>query len=113
MAVASVFIGSVLGEYEMRGLVPILAGGVVGLLLGETTVVLGRWRGPAAAVVAAAGGALSLLLAGWIDSTQGVEPYPAMAAIGAVLGAAVAAARVLPQRHPAASARDAGGHRPS
>lgn len=92
------FIGLVLGEYEMQGAVPLVAGAVVGLLLSEAIVAIGRWPGPAGAAVAAAGAAGCLLLAGWIDSTQGVEPYPVLAAVGAAIGAVVAAARVTRRR---------------
>jgi len=100
----AVFIGFVLGEYEMQGAVPLVAGAVVGLLLSEVVVAMGRWRGPAGAAVAAAGSAGCLLLAGWVDSTQGVEPYPVLAAAGAGIGAAVAAIRVAPLRTPSPGA---------
>lgn len=96
VVVASALIALILGEYEMKGAVPLIAGAVVGLLLSEAVVGVGRWRGPAAAAAAGSGGAVSLLLAGWIDSTQGVEPYPVFAAVGAVVAAAVAVARALP-----------------
>ena len=94
---ASALIALILGEYEMTGAVPLIAGAVVGLLLAEAVVGVGRWRGPAAAAAAGSGGAASLLVAGWIDSTQGVEPYPVLAALGAAVATAVAVARALPQ----------------
>lgn len=89
----AVLVALILGEYELVGVVPLVAGVVVGLLLGEAVVGIARWRGGAAAAVAAALAAGSLAWAGWIDSSQGLEPYPALAAVGAVLAAAVAGVR--------------------
>lgn len=86
-------IAFILGEYEMAGIVPIVAGAVVGLLLGEVMVGIARWRGPVAAVVVGALAAASLLLAGWIDSSQGVESYPTMAGVGAAAAGLVAVVR--------------------
>lgn len=91
--VGAALISFILGEYELVGLVPIVAGPVVGLLLGEAVVGIGRWRGPGAAALAAALAAASLLGAGWIDSNEGLEPYPVLAAVGAALAAAVAGGR--------------------
>jgi hypothetical protein len=92
------FIALVLGEYELVGFVPLAAGVVVGLLVGEAVSGVGRWRGPVAAGVAAALAAASLLGAGWIDSSEGLETFPTLAAVGAALAAAVSVARVAPRR---------------
>lgn len=83
----------ILGEYEMVGIVPIVAGAVIGLLLSEVVVGIARWRGPVAAVVVGAIAAASLLLAGWIDSSQGVESFPTMAGVGAGVAFLVVAVR--------------------
>ncbi|MEX2659213.1 MAG: hypothetical protein WD232_05930 [Acidimicrobiales bacterium] len=83
----------ILGEYEMVGIVPVMAGVVVGLLLSEVVVGIARWWGPVAAVLVGTLAVASLILAGWIDSSQGVEPYPTMAGVGAAVAAVVAVAR--------------------
>jgi len=92
-ALGALLAAFILGEYELVGLVPLVAGAVVGLLVGEAVVGIARWRGPVAAVLAAILAAGSLLWAGWIDSSEGLEPYPALAAVGALLAAASAGAR--------------------
>ena len=95
----------ILGEYEFGTLVAVVAGVGVGLVIGEVFDSLGRWRGPLPATIAAllAGG--SLAWGAWIDSGQGLEPYPPMAWLAVALGVVTGAARVAPRRrkHPAST----------
>ncbi len=84
----------ILGEYEFEGWLPVVAGPVVGLLVAETVVTVGRWRDPAIAVFCASASALSLVWAGHIDA--GVEDVTSLVWVAAVLGAVTAYLRVQP-----------------
>jgi hypothetical protein len=86
----------VLGEYEFEGWLPFFAGPVVGLLVAEMVVTIGRWRDPAVAVFCAAATALSLVWAGRIDAGAGVEDVKPLVWVAAVLGAVTAYLRVQP-----------------
>ncbi len=97
-ALGALLAAFILGEYEMVGLVPLVAGAVVGLLVGEAVVGIALWRGPVATVLAATLAAGSLLWAGWIDSSEGLEPYPVLAAVGALLAAVSGGARAWGRR---------------
>jgi hypothetical protein len=64
----------VLGEYQFEGFLPLGAGLLFGLVVGEVVVEVGRRRTwPVGAVAAALVGA-GLLWAGWIASGDGLEP---------------------------------------
>lgn len=95
-AAAAVLAALILGEYEYVGYVPVAAGLIVGLLVAEVVVSLGRWRAWPAAGLAAVLGAGAVVWGGWITSGQGLEPYPASAWAGAALAAAAAAVRARP-----------------
>lgn len=97
----------ILGEYEFRGvLVPVGGGVSVGYAVAATLGATGRWRGWVPGVVAALLAASSLLGAGWIDSDEGVEAYPPRAIAAAVLAMATAGTVVgrRPGRTPRGSA---------
>lgn len=83
----------VLGEYELQGLLPVGAGLLLGLLLGEVVVSVGRSRTVLVAVVAAVLAAAGMGWAGWIDSAQGLEPVKAGAWVGAAVAAVAAGLR--------------------
>lgn len=96
LALAASALGAlILGEYEFQGWMPLVAGPVFGLVVAELALAVARRSWPLAGVVAAAAGA-GLLWAGWIDSSEGVEPYPALALVAAGLGAVVAVVRARP-----------------
>lgn len=97
-AAAAVLTAFVLGEYELTPVVAVVAGLVVGFGLAELLTAAGRWRGVVPAVVAAALTVVAILWAGWIDSGEGVEPYPSPAYLGAAVGAATAAVKARPRR---------------
>ena len=92
-AAVAALAANVLGEYELTPLTALVSGLVIGFGLAELVVVVGRRTGVVQAVVVAALTVGALLWAGWIDSDEGVEPYPATAWVGAGVGAVVAAVR--------------------
>lgn len=89
-----------LGEYEFTGFLPVAAGLGAGLAVGQV-LAMARWRGLAPAATAALLAGASLAWAGWIDSSQGLDPYPRLAWPAVAIGAATAAVSVAPgRRHP-------------
>ncbi len=84
----------ILGEYEFTGLLPFLAGPLFGLVIGEVVVGVGRDRSAVVALLGAATGFGGIVWAGWIDSSQGVEPVKALVWVAAVLAAITAGARI-------------------
>lgn len=84
----------ILGEYEFAGLLPFVAGPLFGLVIGEVVVGVGRDRSPGVALIGAAIGFGGIVWAGWIDSSQGVEPVKGLVWAAAVLAAATAGVRV-------------------
>ena len=104
LAAAAAGLGAlILGEYEFTGSLPWVAGLLFGLLIGELVVAVGRSRHLAVAVVAAALAFGGIAWAGWIDSTQGLEPVKGLVWVSASLAAGTALLRVagLPSRRPA------------
>jgi len=84
----------ILGEYEFTGTLPWVAGVLFGLVIGEVVVSVGRSRHAGVAVVSAVLSFVGIAWAGWIDSTEGVEPVKALAWVSAVLAAGTAFVRV-------------------
>lgn len=95
-AAVSAFGALIVGEYEFDGLLPVLAGLVLGLLVSEAVTLGGQWRGWAPAGIAGVLAAAGILWGGWIDSGEGLEGYPVLAWVGAATAAAVALVRVRP-----------------
>ncbi len=83
----------IVGEYELEGVIPVLAGLVLGVLVSEAVALGGQWRGWVPAGVAGALAAAGMLWGGWIDSGEGLEPFPALAWLGASVAALTAGAR--------------------
>jgi hypothetical protein len=98
----------ILGEYEFTGSLPWVAGPLFGLVIGEVVVSVGKSRHPVVGAVAAALAFAGIAWAGWIDSTEGVEPIKGLVWVSAALAAATAFLRTagVPGRRRAAS--DAG-----
>ena len=92
-AVAASLGAQILGEYELRGTLPFVAGPLVGLVVAEVVVAAGGRRGALMASVSASLASLGLLWAGWIDSDEGVEPLPDLVWVAIGLGALTAAWR--------------------
>ena len=84
----------ILGEYEFQGTLPWIAGPLFGLVIGEVVVSVGRSHHGAVAAVAAALAFGGIAWAGWIDSTQGVEPVKSLVWVSAVLAAGATFLRV-------------------
>jgi hypothetical protein len=93
----------ILGEYEFQGTLPWIAGLLFGLVVGEVVVSVGRSRHVAVAAVVALLSFAGIAWAGWIDSTQGVEPVKRVVWLSAALAALTGFVRVAgpPRRKPA------------
>ena len=83
----------VLGEYELVGLTPFVAGPLFGLAVAEAVTWASGSRGPVAGITAAVLGAAGMVWAGWIDSGEGIDPMPVLVWPGAVLAALTGAWR--------------------
>lgn len=84
----------ILGEYEFRGSLPFVAGPLFGLVIGEIVVGVGRARSLVAGSIAAGAAFAGIVWAGWIDSSEGVEPVKALVWVAAPLAAAAAMLRI-------------------
>lgn len=104
-AAATAALGAlILGEYEFSGSLPFVAGPLFGLVIGEVVVGVGRSRALAVGLVAAAAAFGGIAWAGWIDSTEGVEPVNGLVWVAAVLAAGAALLRTVGlRRRPAAA----------
>jgi hypothetical protein len=94
-AALSVLGAFILGEYEFKGFLPIGAGILFGLVVGEVAVEVGRRRTVPVAVCCAALTSAGLLCAGWINAGQGLSPISRGAWLAAAVGAAAGALRVV------------------
>lgn len=79
----------ILGEYEFKGTLPWVAGPLFGLVLGEVVIAAGKARDVVSAGCVAAFGFAGIVWAGWIDSTEGVEPVHSLVWVAAGLAAIV------------------------
>jgi hypothetical protein len=96
--------GLILGEYEFTGTLPFLAGPLFGLVIGEIVVGVGATRAWPAAVAAGALAFAGVAWAGWIDSSEGLEPVKGLAWVAAVLAAAAAFVRTVGLGRPGSAA---------
>lgn len=92
---AAAFGALILGEYEFTGTLPWVAGPLFGLAIGEIVVTVARSRAVLLGVLAAAAAAAGIAWAGWIDSTQGVEPVKDLVWVAAGLAAVTALVRTV------------------
>ena len=96
LAAAVAVLGAfVLGEYEFDGWMPLGAGVLFGIVVGEASVEVGRRRTVPVALACAGLAAGGLLWAGWIAAGEGLAPIPGGAWLAAGVGAAAAALRVV------------------
>jgi len=79
--------GLALGEYEFTGLMPYIAGVLFGLVIAEVVLEIGQHRSPVIAALCAACVAGGIGWAAWLDSGEGLRPYPAVAWVAMALGA--------------------------
>ena len=84
-----------LGEYEFDETLPIAAGALLGLVVAEIVVSLGRHRSWTMAGILAVLVGVAIVLAGHLDAGD-VEPVKAGAYLSAALGAGAAALRTAP-----------------
>jgi hypothetical protein len=97
--VAAAALGAqILGEYEFTGTLPYVAGPLFGLVVGEVVVAVGRVRGTVLAGIAALVAFGGIAWAGWIDSSQGLEPVRGAVWTSATLGALAAFLRTVDLR---------------
>ncbi len=99
-AAAAVLGALMLGEYEFTGSLPFAVGPMFGLVIGELVVAVGGDRSRSVALAAAVVAFGGIAWAGWIDSTQGLEPVKGLAWLAAGLAATTAWFRTagLPRR---------------
>jgi hypothetical protein len=83
----------ILGEYEFTGSLPYVAGPLFGLVIGEVVVSVGRDRSWPVALATAALAFGGVAWAGWIDSSEGVEPVKGLVWVAAGAAAVVALLR--------------------
>lgn len=92
----------ILGEYEFTGTLPYVAGPLFGLVIGEVVVSVGRARSWPVGLLTAALAFGGIAWAGWIDSSEGVEPVKSLVWVAAALAALAALLRTIRLRRPAA-----------
>ena len=92
-AAASAAGAVILGEYELDGLTPILAGVLFGLIVGELVSAVARRRDPALAAAAALLAAAGMTWGAWLSTgpDEGWSFVPGLAWVGVALAAAAAA----------------------
>lgn len=93
-AIAAVLGAFVLGEYEFDGALPVFAGLLFGLVLGEIVVSVGKLRTVPIAIVCGLEAFGGLVWAGWISAGEGIEPIPGGAWLAGALGLVAGAVRV-------------------
>lgn len=97
-ALACALAALILGEYEFKGLMPYGAGLLLGLLIGELVVEVGRTRSWIVGIVAGACVGLGLAWAAWRSVAEGLRPFPAAAWAAIAIGFFAAAWRCAPPR---------------
>lgn len=85
----------VMGEYEPTFWTALATGVVLGGGLPEVMLAIVRWRGLLPAAWTAAWAAISLVWAGWISSSRGLNPIRGTVWFAAVVAAALAALRLV------------------
>lgn len=90
----------ILGEYEFQGTLPFVAGPLFGLVVGEVVVGVGRARWLWLALLTGLLAAGGIAWAGWIDSSEGIEPVKGLVWVAAGLAMVAAALRVAGLRRP-------------
>ena len=89
---AAAAVGAViLGEYELTGFTPVVAGILFGLIVAEVMTVAGRANDVTIVLVAALMSAAGMVWAAWISSGEDWDYVPGGAWVGVGLAAAAAA----------------------
>ena len=106
-AVAAAGGALILGEYELEGMTPVVAGVLFGLIVAEVVTAIGKRRDGTAALASAAIAAAGMTWAAW-RSTGPDEHWslvPGMAWVGVALGAVAALAWIRTPGRPAVRSR--------
>jgi hypothetical protein len=82
-----------LGEYPFEGLIVLGSGLLVGLLVAETVISVGNWRGPVPAAACAALATVGLVWTGWIAEGHDLGRIAPEGWLAVGLGAAAAGLR--------------------
>jgi hypothetical protein len=82
-----------LGEYPFDGLLVLGSGLLVGLLVAETVISVGNWRGPVPGVACAVLAAVGMVWAGWIAEGHELGRIAAEGWVAVVVGAAAGGLR--------------------
>lgn len=82
--------GLILGEYELTGVTPVLAGLLFGLVVAEVAIVAGKGRDTVTAAACAAFAAAGMTWAAWISSGRDWDYVPGAVWVGVALAAAAA-----------------------
>ena len=80
----------ILGEYELTGLTPVVAGLLFGVIVAEVVTVAGRRHDPVTAAVCAAAAAGGMVWGAWISSGEDWDYVPGGVWVGVALAAAAA-----------------------
>lgn len=107
-AAGCVLAAVILGEYDFSGAMPFGAGILLGLVVAEFVVSVGRLRSWVVALVTAALVSVALGWAAWISSGEGLRPYPTGAWIAIASGAISSAARTFDRGSKAVRAASGG-----
>lgn len=103
-AAAVSYLGAlILGEYEFTGGLPFMVGPLFGLAVGELVAAVGRSRAVPVALLTGAICFGGVAWAGWIDSSEGVEPIHPFVWAAAAIAAACGLLRITGLRRPPAA----------
>lgn len=109
MAAAGCALAAVmLGEYDFSGVMPFGAGILLGLVVAEFVVSVGRLRSWLVALLTAALVAGALGWAAWISSGEGLRPYPVGAWAAIATGAIASGLRTFDRKHSAVTEASGG-----
>ncbi|MGI8685346.1 MAG: hypothetical protein ACR2MO_09710 [Acidimicrobiales bacterium] len=82
--------GLILGEYELTGPTPVVAGVLFGLVVAEVAIVIGKQRDTVTGAGCAAFAAAGMVWAAWISSGRDWDYVPGMVWLGVALAAGAA-----------------------
>ncbi len=82
--------GVILGEYDLSGPTPVVAGLLFGLVVAEVAVVAGKGRDTVTAAACACFAAAGMVWAAWISSGRDWDYVPGGVWVGVILAAAAA-----------------------
>ena len=99
--------GLILGEYELSGFTPVVAGLLFGIIVAEVVTVAGRQRDAVTAAGCASFAAAGMVWAAWISSGEDWSYVPGGVWVGVAMAAVAAAVWVRNPGRPATGSRRA------